>query len=101
MNAWPGTLVDTWLLSFHERPLSPLPLSRHQITNYLSFSVFLHIAGPAYWQERGEGAGLEPNQYERKKAGLWLSTSLTLILCILWDFITMEHKKSELEFLHF
>ncbi len=45
----PGFLAVVWFGS-SPQPLTPLPSPSR-----LSFSVFLYIAGRAYWQERGLG----------------------------------------------
>ncbi len=56
----PSFLAVVW---FGSTP-APSPLFRQQI---VSFSVFLCVAGPAYWREGGEGAGVEPNHTTSRK----------------------------------
>ncbi len=45
-------------------PLPPLPSA-----SCLSFSVFLCVAGRAYWREMGDGVGEEPNHTTARKSG--------------------------------
>jgi hypothetical protein len=42
----------------------------------LSFSVFLYVAGRAYWRESGEGVGEEPNQTTARKLGSSINYSI-------------------------
>ncbi len=46
-------------------PPSPPPV----IAAWHSFSVFLCVAGQAYWGDMGEGVGEEPNHITAKKPG--------------------------------
>ncbi len=57
-----GFLVVVWFGSTH---LLPLPWA-----SCLSFSVFLCVAGRAYWLEKGGCVGEEPNHSTARKQGL-------------------------------
>jgi len=63
------------MIRLHARPLPPLSSA-----NRLSFSIFLCVAGPAYWQQRErEGTGVEPN-YTTARQIVQSSLLLTIIV---------------------
>jgi hypothetical protein len=53
---------------------APFPLLS---ASWLSFSVFLCVAGSAYWRERGELGGRGTESYDRKKA--WPSINRSIL----------------------
>ncbi len=68
---WPGFLA---VVRFSLSPTPP-PLSRHQVVSV--FSVFLCVAGRAYWRERGGGG---PESYNDEKA--WSSINHSILSLI-------------------
>jgi hypothetical protein len=50
----------------------------------LSFSVFLCVAGRAYWRERGEGREKEPNHSPTRKPRPLLSINCSLLQSLLY-----------------
>jgi len=67
----PSFLAVLWFGST-PTPHPPLPSA-----SYLSFSVFLCVAGRAHWPERGEGVhGRAAKSYEREKACSSINHSL-------------------------
>jgi hypothetical protein len=57
----PGFLAIEWFGS------SPVPLPLLQSASCLSFSVFLYVAGRAYWRERRGSCGRGAKSYAREK----------------------------------
>jgi hypothetical protein len=68
---WAPVSIECFIESqafWRESPRPPLP-PRLPSATCLSFSVFLCVAVRAFWRERGEGMGEEPNQLTAIKPG--------------------------------